>query len=121
MFIRLRELVFAYKMLHLLGSPQGPSSSFASGCSFDPLLIFLVAGASVLFVIPLFSAFATASDFAPPPLDVPLEGPSSQKLTLEMAFPKDSPCVVAISSSKAVGWRDPSAEAKVPAPHGEPP
>jgi hypothetical protein len=37
------------------------------------------------------------------------EGPSSQKLTRLMWFPKASPWIVASSSSRALGWRDPSA------------
>jgi len=80
-----------YKMLHLLGNPQSPSLSFASGCPFAPLDFVSGAGTLALFFDPLFSTFATVSEFAPPPSDVFLIGSSSQKLTLRMALPNDSP------------------------------
>ena len=79
-----------------------------------------------------FSAAAAVSDFVPF-----AEEPSSQNETFRMCLPKVSPWMVASSSSRAVGERDPSAAweevswfvqrfwglltAKVPAPHGEPP
>lgn len=43
-----------------------------------------------------------------------------QNLTLETVSQKSLPCALAISSSSSVGWREPSAPAKVPAPHGDP-
>lgn len=79
--------------------------------------------------------------FTPLPRFTSVGVPSSQNVTLLMALPKDSPWIVAISSSRGLGWRDPSAPctfssvrisntidnqvlrltAKAPAPQGEPP
>ncbi len=44
----------------------------------------------------------------------------AQNLTLLTVSQKCLPCNSAISSSSGEGWREPSADAKVPAPHGEP-
>lgn len=106
-----------YKIVHLEGSPQGPSFSFVSDSALAPFVFafgvdVFVSFAVSLFSVPVCPAFSPASPFVEP---------SSQKLTLLTAFPNDSPWMVASSSSRAVGWREPSAALKVPAPHGEPP
>jgi len=91
-----------HKIEHLAGKPQGPSLSFVSGSSLVPFVfVFGVAWVFCCFVVlSPFCATAAASDF---------EEPSSQNETLETCLPKVSPWIVASSSSRAVGWRDPSA------------
>lgn len=87
-----------HKIVHFEGNPQGPSLSFASGCA--PFIFCF--GVWVFFVAPFpFSAFVTS--FAPPPFAAPPLEPSSQKLTLLIAVPKDFPWIVASSSSRGVG------------------
>jgi len=70
-------------MEHLEGSPQGPSLSLGSGIALAP---FASAGFVDFWVF-----FALVSAFTSSPFAVPFVGPSSQKLTLLTAFPKDSP------------------------------
>lgn len=96
-----------YRIEHLLGRPQGPSDfSLTSGRTFaGPLFAVLVPSSfGCVFCTPI-------SSFAPSPFSsvAPLDGPYSHaKLTLLTAFPNDSPCIVAISNSNALGMRDPS-------------
>ena len=83
-----------YKIEHFEGRPQGPSLSFASSSS---LALLVSAPGNDGWFIPL------------PPSWARFVGSLSQKLTLLIAVPKLSPWMVASSSSKALGWRDPSA------------
>lgn len=127
-------VLFVYKMTQFLGRPQGPLS-FAAGSSVSICAV----GFGVAFGVavgPVDASFAgpdpapfvvaPAAAIAPAPssffLEPSLVVPSSQsKLTLLMAFQKSSPCCFAIVISVAEGCLLPSAPAKVPAPHGEPP
>jgi len=98
-----------YKITHFAGKPQGPSFSFSSGAE---VVVFAVD--EVVFAVcsddtAAFSSFTS-----------PMEGLGSQKLFLTVS-PNLSPWIVAISSSRAVAWRDPSLPAKLPAPQGEAP
>jgi hypothetical protein len=89
-----------HKIEHLAGKPQGPSLSFASGSPLVPFVFVF----GFCWVFCSFFATAAVSDF------VPLaEEPSSQNETFRMCLPKVSPWIVASSSSRAEGERDPSA------------
>jgi len=46
-----------YKMLHLLGNPQGPSFSFNSDCALAPFALALGVGIELGSVVPLLSCF----------------------------------------------------------------
>jgi hypothetical protein len=81
-----------HRIEHLDGKPQGPPFSFTSDCP-SALIVFVFGFVWVFcWVVPLFSFFAT-----------------SQNETFLIWFPKVSPWIVASSSSRAEGWRDPSA------------
>jgi len=111
-----------HKIEHFEGNPQGPSFSFASGCAASVFCFGAEVWVFGAVPLALFSAFPTAASFvATTPFAAPSLEPFSQKLTLLMAVPKLSPWMVASSSSVEVGWRDPSAPEKVPAPQGLPP
>lgn len=106
-FLAFTKCKAAHKIEHLAGSPHGPSLSFFStvGFSFTALALFWVL--LVSFAFPFVFA---ASAFL---------GPSSHaKLTFLTVSPNFSPWMVATSSSRADGVRDPSEPAKVPAPLG---
>ena len=107
----------SYKIAHLLGNPQGPSLSFSSFFFSPPFSFFtvFVFCSWVFFVVVAPFSAALTSSFTP---SLPC---SHAKLTDATFLPNCSPWMVASSSSRGVGWREPSAPAKVPAPHGEPP
>ena len=98
-----------YRIEHLPGSPHGPS--LTSGRTFaEPLFVPLVTPFFVC-VLPVISLSPSVAFFtpSPSPLAAPPGGPYSHaKLTLLTAFPNDSPWIVAISNSSALGCRDPS-------------
>jgi hypothetical protein len=81
---RYESSLLNYKIVHLEGSPQGPSLSFSN--STTPLTFVFGCGEPFAF-----SAFALS--FPPLPCETVTTFlvPSSQKLTLLMAVPKDSP------------------------------
>jgi hypothetical protein len=88
-------------------APVAPEAPLAPTSSFAPVLL--------VFVL---------STFAPAPASAPGFSVSSEDSHWKALFTVSKnvrPWIVANSSSSAEGWRDPSPEAKVPAPQGEPP
>lgn len=112
-----------YRMTQFLGNPQGPLSGLSSVSGFVFVLFwarvsFFPSAAAVAVPVPAAGAAAVSSFFSP------LALPSSHaapKLTLLTWSQNPLPWAVASSISRALGWRLPSPDAKVPAPQGEPP
>lgn len=90
-------------MTHFTGRPQKPSFSFSSlsgiGSGFGADGVDVLVGATL--AADFFSLLPCSHE--------------------ERVSAKAWPWVVAILSSSSVGWREPSAPAKEPAPQGEPP
>lgn len=106
--------VFRYKITHLGGNPHGPPLLLRSFFAAAPSP-FVGAGLSPP---PSSSFFAAAGASFPSPSCSQLL-PDEENFTT--AFQNSSPWMRATSSSLAVGWREPSAPAKVPAPQALPP
>lgn len=79
-----------YKIEHLSGRPQGPPFTSPSGPVLGVLAVLGVSAAAGFGVAVVAWVLFDSAFFSP--LAAPSEGPCSQaKLTLEIAWPKDSP------------------------------